>query len=105
MEYCCNNEDFYKEMLSSYLTTNKYQELNDKYKEEDWENYRILVHALKSTSLSIGAVKVSEKAKMLEAAAKEGNIDYNNVREMALEHKPKLIICGASNYSKVIDLC
>ena len=33
----------------------------------------------------------------------EGNIDYDNVREMALEHKPKLIICGASNYSKVID--
>lgn len=33
----------------------------------------------------------------------EGNIDYDNVREMALEHKPKLIICGASNYSKIID--
>lgn len=32
-----------------------------------------------------------------------GNIDYDNVRQMALEHKPKLIICGASNYSKIID--
>ena len=32
-----------------------------------------------------------------------GLIDYENVRQMALEHKPKLIICGASNYSKVID--
>ena len=32
-----------------------------------------------------------------------GNIDYENVREVALEHKPKLIICGASNYSKIID--
>ena len=32
-----------------------------------------------------------------------GNIDYDNVRKMALEHKPKLIICGASNYSKIID--
>lgn len=32
-----------------------------------------------------------------------GEIDYDNVRQMALEHKPKLIICGASNYSKVID--
>ncbi len=32
-----------------------------------------------------------------------GNIDYDNVREMALAHKPKLIICGASNYSKIID--
>ena len=33
----------------------------------------------------------------------EGNIDYENVREMAHQHKPKLIICGASNYSKIID--
>ena len=32
-----------------------------------------------------------------------GEIDYENVRKMALEHKPKLIICGASNYSKIID--
>ena len=32
-----------------------------------------------------------------------GNIDYDNVRQLALEHKPKLIICGASNYSKIID--
>ncbi|MCM1339018.1 MAG: serine hydroxymethyltransferase [Muribaculaceae bacterium] len=32
-----------------------------------------------------------------------GEIDYENVRELALEHKPKLIICGASNYAKIID--
>lgn len=32
-----------------------------------------------------------------------GNIDYENVCKMAHEHKPKLIICGASNYSKIID--
>ena len=32
-----------------------------------------------------------------------GNIDYDNVRQMAHEHQPKLIICGASNYSKIID--
>ena len=32
-----------------------------------------------------------------------GEIDYDDVRAKALEHKPKLIICGASNYSKVIN--
>lgn len=30
-------------------------------------------------------------------------IDYNNVRELALEHKPKMIIAGASAYSRTID--
>src|SRR5574344_431982 len=32
-----------------------------------------------------------------------GDIDYDKVEEMAKAHKPKLIICGASNYSKIID--
>lgn len=32
-----------------------------------------------------------------------GEIDYNEVEELALRTLPKLIICGASNYSKIID--
>lgn len=74
MEYCCNNEDFYREMLKSYLDNDKTEVILKSYKEEDWEQYRILVHALKSTSLSIGAVEVSEDAKKLEMAAKENRI-------------------------------
>ena len=30
-------------------------------------------------------------------------IDYNNVRELALKHNPKLIVAGASAYSRIID--
>lgn len=30
-------------------------------------------------------------------------IDYENVRELALKHKPKLIVAGASAYSRIID--
>ncbi len=32
-----------------------------------------------------------------------GDIDYDNVEKLAKEHKPKMIIAGASNYSKIID--
>lgn len=32
-----------------------------------------------------------------------GCIDYYEVEKLAKEHKPKMIICGASNYSKIID--
>jgi glycine hydroxymethyltransferase len=34
---------------------------------------------------------------------KEGVIDYKNLREMAIEHKPKLILAGFSAYSKNLD--
>lgn len=33
----------------------------------------------------------------------EGIIDYDKVEELAKKHKPKMIIAGASNYSKIID--
>ncbi len=32
-----------------------------------------------------------------------GEIDYDEVEKLAKEHKPKMIICGASNYSKIIN--
>ena len=32
-----------------------------------------------------------------------GYIDYDNVRRLALEHKPKMILVGASAYSRTID--
>ena len=32
-----------------------------------------------------------------------GEIDYDDVLAKAKAHKPKLIVCGASNYSKIID--
>lgn len=33
----------------------------------------------------------------------QGRINYDEVEKLAKTHKPKLIICGASNYSKIID--
>lgn len=46
------------------------------YEAEDYTNYTIYVHALKSTSKMIGALTLSEKARLLELAGKEGKIDY-----------------------------
>jgi glycine hydroxymethyltransferase len=34
---------------------------------------------------------------------KEGLIDYDEVRRLAIEHKPRMIIAGASAYSRIID--
>lgn len=72
----CDSEDFYEEMLSSYRKSGKYQEIADAYEKQDWDQYRVLVHALKSTSLAIGAIEMSERAKELEKAAKEGDVAF-----------------------------
>ncbi|MCX5141806.1 serine hydroxymethyltransferase [Streptomyces sp. NBC_00338] len=35
--------------------------------------------------------------------AADGRIDYGQVRELALEHRPKVIVCGATAYSRTVD--
>ncbi|MCY3967516.1 MAG: serine hydroxymethyltransferase [bacterium] len=35
--------------------------------------------------------------------ASDERIDYNQVRDLALEHRPKLIVAGATTYSRTID--
>ncbi len=94
MEYCCNSEEFYREMLGSFLSNDKHEAICGYYKEEDWEQYRILVHALKSTSLSIGAVELSEAAKQLELAAKDGRVD-----ELHAKHETVM-----KDYAKLLSL-
>ena len=71
-----NDQTFYKEMLDEYAKSEKIGELKEYFEKGDFEYYRITVHAVKSTSLTIGATKVSEDAKSLEMACKEGNIDF-----------------------------
>lgn len=74
MSYFSDNEEFYCDMIRCYLENSSFEDIRKSYEEEDWESYRILVHALKSTSLSIGAVELSGQAKALEMAAKENRI-------------------------------
>ena len=84
MQYCCNSEEFFLEMLHSYLGNDRRERIAESYNKEDWENYRINVHALKSTSLTIGAVALSEAAKELESAAKEGRIEEIRQKHAAM---------------------
>ena len=79
MGYCMNDEEFYLEMIETYLNEDKSKMLEQEYEQESWKNYQIHVHALKSTSLNIGAENVSNQAKALELAAKEA--DYSYIRE------------------------
>ena len=85
----CMDKDFYKDMLKEYIQSEKTASIEQYFESKDWDNYRILVHALKSTSLTIGAVSLSEKAKALEMAAKDGKEDYilSHHREVMEDYK------------------
>ncbi|MGN0407393.1 MAG: ATP-binding protein [Bacteroides sp.] len=72
----CMDRDFYEEVLREYMLADKKDKIEQFFNEKDWNNYKTLVHALKSTSLTIGAVSLSEEAKALEMAAMGKDEDY-----------------------------
>lgn len=78
MSYCMDDEDFYREVLEEYINSNKVEELKKFFAEEDWYNYRIRIHSVKSTSLTIGAEELSAKALLIEGACK--NEDISTIR-------------------------
>lgn len=74
----CGGRQAYLEILERCLEEGaKERELLDKlYEKQDWKNYTIRVHGLKSTMNSIGAIPLFEMAKKLEMAGKSKDIDY-----------------------------
>ena len=74
----CGNKDNYLEILASQRDSGNgiLGQIEAFFEQEDWKNYIIAVHGIKSSMMSIGAVKLSEKAKALEFAGKKDNFDY-----------------------------
>ena len=90
--FCSDNISFYLEVLESYVIHQQVEALERSYAEKNLDNYLIQIHALKSTSKSIGAMHMAEHARALEIAAKEKDMDYvkkNHVCVMA-EYKELL---------------
>ena len=74
---CMGDENFYREMLQTFLESPSAIELKKYYEEADFDNYRIKIHAIKSSLSNIGAMDTSEKAKQIEAAlANDMNVSY-----------------------------
>ncbi|MCR5279218.1 MAG: DegV family EDD domain-containing protein, partial [Lachnospiraceae bacterium] len=72
------SEDAFKTVLKIFYDSMpaKAKELDGYYSGEDWQNYTIKIHAMKSSAKLIGAMELSDKAFKLEMAGKEGNVDY-----------------------------
>ncbi len=74
--YCGYSEELYGEIVNTYATSPCDEKLEELYKAKDWVQYRVQVHALKSTSKTIGAQMLSDQALHLETAARQGDVEY-----------------------------
>ncbi len=70
--YSGGMEDMYQTVLAMFADSkaDKQKKMQAALEGEDWKGYTILVHALKSTSLTVGCQKLSDEAKALEQAGK-----------------------------------
>ena len=75
LAYCADDPEFYEEMIIEYLNESgkRTDDLKKYFTERSWQQYGICVHSIKSTSKMIGASALSEHAREMEFAAKEGN--------------------------------
>lgn len=95
LTYCGGLEN-YIEVLKIHCRdgVNNKEKIDQCYREKDWKNYVILVHALKSSMLSIGAVPLSEMARELERAGKAGHEAF------ILEHHEAML----TEYERVLSM-
>lgn len=72
----CGGLENYQKILERYSERGdeNLKQLQDFFEKQDWENYTIAVHGIKSAMLSIGAIQLSEMAKKLEQAGKADDI-------------------------------
>ncbi|MCR5452509.1 MAG: hypothetical protein K6F00_07785 [Lachnospiraceae bacterium] len=82
----CGTMESYMSAIKIFYDTTLYKadEIEDFWQKDDIGNYTIKVHALKSSAGVIGAINLSEKARLLEEAGKKKDVDYINENTSSL---------------------
>ena len=72
IRYCADSEELYLEILEMFyqMFEANCAELERCVKQEDWNNYTVNIHALKSNALNVGAKELSKQCLQLELAGK-----------------------------------
>ncbi len=76
--YSQNDREFYISLLMQYLRESEKKKnlMSEALEKEDLGAYAVQAHSIKSTSKMIGALKLSESARLLEEAGKKGDREY-----------------------------
>ena len=110
----CGSAAGYKTVLDMFYKgiKSRVKQIQTFFDNEDWENYTIKVHALKSSARIIGATELSEDAYKLEKAGKENRHEYiidNNkkfLKDCLLVREMLEPVCGegaAASKGSVVD--
>jgi len=104
LTYCGGSIEDYIELANIYYETGLkyYDDLKNYYKQEDWKNYSIITHSIKSTSKTIGALQLSSLAYKEEMASKQLDIETINKYHDSLLTEYKRVLDMLGNNPKII---
>ena len=73
MEYSMDDKDMYKDMVDMFVEQRdqNYADIKAAFDGKDWDNYRIKVHGLKSSSRLVGGMDLGNLAEKCEHAARD----------------------------------
>ncbi|MBO4396208.1 MAG: response regulator [Eubacterium sp.] len=83
------SEEAFRPILDIFYETidETADEIEELYQDENWEDYTIQVHALKSSARIVGALDLGEEAFAMEMAGKNRDLDYiHENHEQLMEH-------------------
>lgn len=76
LSFCMDSEELYESIIREFHNSDRYDDIQESFDNEDWKNYGILVHGVKSSAHTIGALEVSALAKALEFATNSQDGEY-----------------------------
>ena len=76
LEYCMGSREFYLDTLAGFADADRSDKLAEMFDNGSLDDYRVQIHSVKSAALTVGYQLLSEHAKLLEFAARDGDSEY-----------------------------
>lgn len=87
--YCAGSEDFYVECLKEFCENRRKELIQQLFDSENWNEYTVQVHGLKSASKTLGFETLGNLAEQMEYAAKKQETAYiqENFEDLQKEYE------------------
>ncbi len=78
MEFSMDDKEMYQDMVQMFIEqkSDNVASITDFFEKQDWENYKIRVHGLKSNARLVGAMQLGDLAEKCEHAARDGDTAF-----------------------------
>ena len=94
---CGYDDDLYEKILAMFSESDVPDKLQESLDSENWKDYIVYVHSLKSSCRNIGAMQLAKEAERMEFEGKDDHIEYIRL------HHEELMGCVRDINNKILE--